>query len=220
MLEKIIQTMLGFKFKRPTTILHIGANSGQEVAKYERLDLVGYHVEAIPEIFNVLNEKCKLTKNQHAINVCISDVVGKNITFNVASNGAQSSSIFPLGRHAAEYPNIKYTSVISLLSETIDHLISNKIIAFTVNFIVIDVQGAEMLVLQGSKQLLSSPDLMGLVVEVSAEPLYEGGASFMQVNAQLRESNFFLQSVNFNSHGWGDAVYLRPWWFKSIEARV
>lgn len=204
--------MNGFKLKKPTTVLHIGANSGQEVAKYEKLELIGYHIEAIPDVFKILNGKCELTKNQHAIHACVSDEIGKVISFNVASNGAQSSSMFPLGRHANEYPNIKYTTSVSVSTETIDHLISTQAISPAVNFIVIDVQGAEMLVLKGAKQLLSSPDVVGLLVEVSAEPLYEGGASFMQVNEFLKEKNFFLQGVNFNHHGWGDAVYLRSWW--------
>ena len=212
MLEKIIQTINSFKLKKPTTVLHIGANSGQEVAKYEKLGLTGFHVEAIPDIFSILDGKCRLTNNQKAINVCVSDEIGKNISFNIASNGAQSSSIFPLGRHASEYPNIKYTTTVSLSTDTIDHLIKTNIIPGDVNFVVIDVQGAEMLVLMGSQNLLLSPDLIGLVVEVSAEPLYEGGASFMQVNEYLNKCKFFLQGVNFNNHGWGDAVYLRSWW--------
>lgn len=212
MLEKIIQTINSFKLKKPTTVLHIGANSGQEVAKYEKLGLTGFHVEAIPDIFSILDGKCRLTNNQKAINVCVSDEIGKNISFNIASNGAQSSSIFPLGRHASEYPNIKYTTTVSLSTDTIDHLIKTNIIPGDVNFVVIDVQGAEMLVLMGSQNLLLSPDLIGLVIEVSAEPLYEGGASFMQVNEYLNKCKFFLQSVNFNHHGWGDAVYLRSWW--------
>lgn len=204
--------MIGFKLERPASVLHIGANSGQEVTKYEKLELIGYHIEAIPDVFKILNGKCESTKNQHAINACVSDQVGKNISFNIASNGSQSSSIFPLGRHANEYPNIKYTTTVSVSTDTIDHLIQTQILPLVVNFIVIDVQGAELLVLNGSQKLLSSPDVMGLLVEVSAEPLYEGGASFMQVNEFLNGRKFFLQSVNFNHHGWGDAVYLRSWW--------
>ncbi|MDP2677321.1 MAG: FkbM family methyltransferase [Rhodoferax sp.] len=212
MIDKILKVLEYFNIKRPEIIIHIGANTGQEVEKYEALNLTGYLVEAIPTVFNTLKEKCSTSSRQYAINACLSDIAGKEISFNVASNGGQSSSIFALGRHAIEYPSIKYTNTIKLTTETVDNLVDSGKIPKSINFMVIDVQGAEILVLKGADKILSSKDLIGLVVEVSVAPLYEGGANFIQVCELLAKFGFFLQNVNFNRHGWADALFLRQWW--------
>jgi len=62
------------------------------------------------------------------------------------SNGGQSSSIFSLGRHAIEYPSIKYTNTIKLTTETVDNLVDSGKIPKSINFMAIDIQGAEILV--------------------------------------------------------------------------
>ena len=75
---------------------------------YENSSILGYHIEAIPKIYEELNAKCLVTKSQIAICACLADEPGKEVTFNIASNNALSSSIFPLGRHKVEYPDISY----------------------------------------------------------------------------------------------------------------
>jgi len=52
MIDKILKVLEYFNIKRPEIIIHIGANTGQEVEKYEALNLTGYLVEAIPTVFN------------------------------------------------------------------------------------------------------------------------------------------------------------------------
>ncbi|EDY39044.1 methyltransferase, FkbM family protein [Cyanobium sp. PCC 7001] len=193
-------------------VLHIGANYGHEVSSYDAVGLRGYHVEAIPQVFSKLKQKCAKSKYQACVCACLSDAVGEKVVFNIAGNNAESSSMLPLGRHQLAYPHIQYTDSVELLTETVDHLRSTGVLPEMAHHLVIDVQGAELKVLSGATKLLQSEALQSVVVEASAEPLYEGGAAFSEVFSLLTRYGFYLREAKFNFHGWCDALFMRPWW--------
>lgn len=91
-----------------------------------------------------------------------------------------------------------------------------------IDFLQIDVQGADLQVLKGAKHLLSS-SVLAIQVEIEYAPLYIGQPLFADVDLYLREQGFSLfdvtvarrprsmiQSVNRPGQPlWGDAIYLR-----------
>ncbi len=93
-----------------------------------------------------------------------------------------------------------------------------------IDFLKIDVQGADLNVLQGSNSLLN--DILAIQIEVEFSPLYLNQPLFADVDSFLRNHNFTLfdlyssyrkrYSLNiqspFHPQGqllWGDAFYLR-----------
>ncbi|NDC36429.1 MAG: FkbM family methyltransferase [Proteobacteria bacterium] len=198
--------------KSGETIVHIGANNGHEVNKYEEQGLTGYHVEAIPRLYEELRSKCEKTTSQIAIQACLADTPNREIEFNVASNNGESSSLLSMGRHKLAYPHIEFNDVILLTTTTLDELIKDEVIRHQPNHLVIDVQGAELLVLKGCTKLLSSKELRTLTVECFAVPLYKGGASLSEVVTLLESHQFYLKKAEFNFHGWCDVEFSRPWW--------
>ena len=86
----------------------------------------------------------------------LSDVEGKSYTFNVSSHGGQSSSIYTFGDHQDLWPDIKFTNTIELTSTTLARLLEESHHS-TAEFdaLVMDVQGAELLVLMGAGELLN-----------------------------------------------------------------
>jgi FkbM family methyltransferase len=159
------QSIIQFGLGKSRKILHVGANRGQELQLYQDQSIEGYHIEAIPAVFDLLNRRCTKFSNQHAINACLSDVVGEEIEFNVSSNGGLSSSILPLGRHGTAHPNVAYTSTVRLHSKTIDSLVTEGLIPKDIDFLALDVQGAEMLVLKGGGDLLASAQLKAAYIK-------------------------------------------------------
>lgn len=196
--------------RTPRTILHIGANRGGEARLYADAGITGYHVEAIPEVFAMLKARCATFASQHPIEACLHED-RRTVRFNVASNFA-SSSFLDLGRHAAAYPEVTYTEVLELQTETVDGLIDAGQVPRDVDFAVLDVQGAELNVLKGGPGFLASPALLGLMIEVSLDPLYEGGATFLALSRFLEAKGFYLRQILFNEDGWGDAIYARRYW--------
>lgn len=199
-------------YKPGETVVHVGANNGHEVDRYEMQDIIGYHVEAIPHLYEELSDKCTRTNNQRAVNACVADVSGKQVSFNIASNNGESSSLLSMGRHRLAYPHIDYSEVIQLTTTTLDKLIHDGVIHHDPHHLVIDVQGAELLVLKGCTDLLSGKLLKTLSIECFAVPLYEGGATFKEVLMLLEDFGFYLKKAEFNLHGWCDAEFSRPWW--------
>lgn len=195
--------------RTPRKILHIGACRG-EAGLYSRHGIEGYHVEAIPQMFEVLKGHCAKASKQTPIQACLDEDI-RTVEFNVATNFA-SSSFLRLGRHAVAYPEITYQDRLTLRTETVDGLIASGVIPGDIDFAVLDVQGAELRVLRGASVLLAAPTLLGLMVEVSADPLYEGGATYLDICRHLQSLGFYTRTVEFYEDGWGDAIFTRRYW--------
>jgi hypothetical protein len=116
--------------------------------------------------------------------------------------------MFDLGRHAQLYPNIVYERQVELDTTTVDQLVSTDVVAHLPDLIVIDTQGADLKVLRGATTTLKTAN--SVVVEVSHEPLYEGGSTFMEVLHFLFDQGFRLWRCAFTRRGWGDALFVRP----------
>jgi FkbM family methyltransferase len=92
----------------------------------------------------------------------------------------------------------------------------------SIDFLQIDVQGADLQVLKGAKQLLRS-SVLAIQVEVEYAPLYVGQPMFADVDRYLREQGFSLFDITVARRSrsviqsvarpgqplWGDAIYLR-----------
>ena len=48
-----------------------------------------------------------------------------------------------------------------------------------------------------------------MFVEVSSEPLYEGGCTCLEVTNLLAETGLVFRAAEMNAEGWGDAFYSR-----------
>ncbi|MEB3254854.1 MAG: FkbM family methyltransferase [Synechococcaceae cyanobacterium] len=193
-------------------VLHVGANKGQEAEYYARMGVRAWHVEAIPDLYQQLCERVKGLEGQTALLACLSAHVGDRVSFNVANNGGESSSLLPLGGHRNCYPMVAYTHAIEVETSTVDELIRQKEIDADIDLLVIDAQGAELMILEGSRAFLASGKLRYLLVEVSVEPLYEGGVSYLEVAAFLRPFGLYLRELVFNDKGWTDALFEPVYW--------
>lgn len=74
-------------------------------------------------------------------------------------SGGLSSSLLDLGRHAVAYPGVKYANKTRLRTTTIDQLIADWIIPADIDVLLINAQGAELLILNGATSLLSGARL-------------------------------------------------------------
>jgi FkbM family methyltransferase len=190
--------------KNSDGILHIGAHTGEEAKSYWELKKPVIWVEAVPSIFEELKENIRNYPNQVPLNFALGNVQGEQVSFNVSNNDGSSSSIFEFSENGKSL-GIKISDKLNLVMHRLDKVITQKD-SKTHNHWVIDVQGAELLVLQGSGELIK--DCNSIFVEVSTWNIYEGGVLWNQLLDFLNLKGFYpLWMPNDNFHG--NMIFLR-----------
>jgi FkbM family methyltransferase len=189
-------------FQQVDGILHIGAHYGEEAEKYYKAGARVIWFEGMPEVFDILKKRISGYPNQSAILALLGDS-NRLVDFNVTDNGGLSSSVFNLSQKH-RFPT-KVASRISLQMKRLDEIFTTQDIEDFSHWVV-DVQGAELIVLQGAGELFKN--CYTLDVEVSTYETYKGGAKFEELDAFLRKHGFVpLWEFAKNSHG--NLIYVR-----------
>lgn len=167
------------------SIVHIGANKGQERYHYERLNLRVIWIEALPNLYAELTKNLKSFRSQKAILALLSSKSGEEMQFNVADNEGASSSIFDFSKHTDMWPHVQMTGRLNLVSKTLDEVINPS---DAVDAIVIDVQGAELLVLQGGSRVLHGAQYVK--AEATDFDAYSGGCTLDELSDFMVKAGF------------------------------
>jgi len=120
------------------------------------------------------------------------------VTINVAGNGEESSSILPmLERHRESAPEASYVGVKTVHQERLDDLMAAGLMPVDTQrmYLKIDVQGYEKSVLTGASDLLRSPRLVGLQMELSFVPLYEGEMTWREGLNLVTDQGFVIKAI-------------------------
>jgi FkbM family methyltransferase len=186
-------------------ILHVGAHTGQEAESYEKVGASEVTwVEANPAVVPALRQHVE-PLGHRVITALTSDRSGDTVDFYITNN-EQSSSILRLGTHRYEHPEVVVTESIPLVTTTLDDLCESAGIG-SPNLLVLDVQGAELLVLRGAERVVAGTDC--ILAEVNERPLYEGTALLPEFDSYLAARGFDRVATALTIHGWGDALYVR-----------
>ena len=169
--EKFAEGIENEFIKKSDGILHIGAHLGQESSRYFTLGVPVLWVEALPNIYHNLLKNIGVFPNQNAICALLGDQNDIDVKFNLASNNFASSSIFEFGDELG-FDGLSMNSQISLRMKRLDSIYDLEDLKNYKNWVV-DVQGAELLVLKGAGKLIQN--CKSLLVEVSTRQVYKGG---------------------------------------------
>ncbi|MGD1700045.1 FkbM family methyltransferase [Dapis sp. BLCC M229] len=193
----------------PRGIIHVGAYDGKDIKLYQTLGISKIlFIEANPTVFERLKANIATASlDVQAVNYAISNQNGK-VKLYVNSMG-QSSSIFPLKYYLDIYPNIQETHQLTVESKTLDTLLQELDLSpRSFNILNLDIQGAELLALQGANNLLKYID--AVYTKVNYEELYEGCALAEKIDEFLAQTGFGMVAVAKPFHpSWGDAFYVR-----------
>lgn len=193
-----------------TGVLHCGASIGQEAKEYAKLGVQNMvFIEADPKVYNEL--KINLLDYQKAIpiNACLSNVDNKEVTFHIANNGGQSSSMLEFGTHTTAHPEVKFVDSITLNTKRLDTIIDDfNLNIHEFNFLNMDLQGAELLALQGLGDYLKY--FKYAYLEVNEREVYKHCARVEDLDLFLLAYGFRRVETQWSgNHGWGDALYIR-----------
>lgn len=196
------------KYGEPRGVIHVGAHMMEERDVYLSKGLENtIWVEANPSVYEKAKATVQLKQNEMLFNFAISDTDGSEVDFHVTNNG-ESSSILELGIHKDRHPEVWVSDTIQVKTKRMDTLMAEKGISIDqYNFLNLDVQGAELLVLRGFGKAAGKFDLV--YTEVNSNYLYKGCALIGEIDEYLATFGFRRTETEMTRNEWGDALYTR-----------
>ncbi len=199
-LEPHLRFLLG---SIPAPVLfEIGACEGEDSIRYSRLFPAGriFAFEPLPANQAIIRANyAKYGTRAELVPVALSDRAGTAV-FHVSAGrpadlfsgedwnyGNKSSSLLPPAAAEPMHGWIRFPESITVSCETVDGFCAARGIA-RIDFIHLDVQGAEGLVLEGARAML--PRLRAIWLEVSSQELYRGQKLRGDIEAILRGAGF------------------------------
>jgi len=206
---------------RPRTIFEIGACEGEDTGKYAKVfpQARFWVFEPLPSNFSKLQEVLSRHPEIKAQAFCLalSDHSG-TATFHVSSTAAatagsaaekmppghrSSSLLAPREEKPAALRWLAFTESIEVKTETLDDFCAKNGVT-PIDFIHMDVQGAELKVLKGATRML--PRIRAIWMEVAFEQTYEGQPLEPETTRWMAERGFRkIHQVSYGPEG--DALY-------------
>jgi FkbM family methyltransferase len=198
---------------RPTGIIHVGANSGQEVPVYRESGIRPVVlIEPLAGPFGQLVRAVDGTPGFYPLKACLSDAADRRVDFHVASNRGQSSSYLKPAAHLEIRPDITFDRTEPMVTDTLDRAVGalcreHAIPPERLDHLVLDTQGSEMDILRGGAGVLASAK--HVFTEVNFGNLYEADTSLYRTIEIMHGLGFDLYHLAMNHFGWGDALFMR-----------
>jgi FkbM family methyltransferase len=192
-IRRLFDPNLDVFLKHSRGVIHIGANQGQERELYDKSKVRVLWIEPIPEVFKKLKENILSFPRQYAIQALISSSDGESVVFNIADNDGASSSMLEMADHKKIWPDVHFCDKIMLKTISLPSLLKRENISnVEYDSLVLDTQGAELMVLEGAKSMLNSFSYIKL--EAPDFEAYRGCSKIPELVAFLAANGFAEQS--------------------------
>ena len=206
---------------QPNAILDVGANVGCWTIRGRTIfpNTKFMMFEAFQDFSDALTKVKNDSNNNDMVDFAIevlSSEDDKEVKF--WAEGATGNSMFPqlLGRGGRGHSDIK---PVTRTTKTLDTARSTSFLKDErIDILKLDVQGAELSVLQGAADILKEVSFVQF--EASVIEYNKGGSCYYQVDEYLRDHGFYLYDMGdlqrnkglFRSNGVGqyDSIYIRP----------
>jgi FkbM family methyltransferase len=170
--EKILSKVQG--------VIHVGASIGQEREYYAKHNLSVIWFEPNPDAFKMLQHNIAELPKQIAYPFLLTDRDDETFLLHITNGFGQASSIFDMGEQLKLYPDFVYVRDVEALSITLDTCVHEAQIDLNIfQFLVLDTQGADLLVLKGAIHVLRQ--IQFVEVETSSLEMYRGGCLEQEV---------------------------------------
>ena len=186
-----------------TGVIHVGGHYGEELQDYidEGIqDIVLF--EPLNENFDILKEKAEnLNANIVGHQVALGPEKG-TATMYVSDNEKQSSSILKPKVHLTHHPHVKFPETEEVEVGRMDDYHTGNY-----NFLNMDVQGYELEVLKGGREVLKQ--IKYVYCEVNRAEVYKNNAMVQDIDDFLGEYGMVRKQTDWAGDIWGDALYIK-----------
>lgn len=175
-------------------VLDVGANVGQYGQELRSSgysgDILSY--EPLTDAYRLLSEAAMRDDRWQVTQTAVGAQRGE-LEINISGNSFSSSLLPMLKRHADAAPESTYVGTETVRVERLDVLVDRNALAERRPFLKIDTQGYEGFVLDGAEAVLDC--IIGLELEMSLVPLYEGQMLMPETIARLADAGFRLAEI-------------------------
>jgi FkbM family methyltransferase len=210
-------------------IVHVGAHEGMETPTYvragikdvilveanpfrfsnltESLNTGRYNINCSPLTYAQFNSaEAEILKGYKAFNYAVSDKEDGTITFNLSNYDGGTDSIFKINEWGRDSSWVPYAHIaeIEVPTTTLDRLVENK---EKYNFLNMDVEGAELVVLRGANEFLKHMDC--IMLETQDKIRFEGSCTRQQLIEFLDGHGFELKEYHDTGKEWGDCFFVK-----------
>ena len=187
------------------TIVHVGANVGEELDFYYNLGAKEVHFfEPRDEPQKELFENCKRYEENMEISLYKAGL-GSKTEEKIMYEGGQSSSFIEPKLHLTYYTGVTFKKHKTYNIYRADEIFAKDL---KIDMVNLDVQGFELEVLKGFGSLLDSTKL--IYSEINTAELYSGCVLVEQLDEFLLAFGFKrVETVMESFYNWGDAIYVK-----------
>jgi FkbM family methyltransferase len=210
---KIQKDLVGHK--KDLCIFDVGAHYGETAVKYKAVfpDAKIYSFEPFPEAAKAFSLRTGAYSSIKLFELAFSSKTGES-EFNVNSSDATNSLLNSAQTNSWVDDAIKHDYAITVNTDTIDNFCERQKVNI-IDILKLDVQGAELLVLEGAANMLASNRIKMIFSEVEFIEVYKNQPLFHDVTVFLEKYDYKLFGL-YDTHllengqiAWCDAVYLK-----------
>lgn len=185
-------------------VLHLGANTAQEASTYDACGIKRMiFVEALPDIAAKAKANVQAYPDAHVIIACLSDKE-ETVTFNIANNGAQSSSFLELGDiHKRQHPEVEYVGAMTMSTKRLDEM---AIDLSGVDYLVSDLQGVDLRAIRGMGEHLHQ--FKAANIELNNDYVYKDCDLIGELDNYMKSFGFMRVEAKWVGQ-WGDGFYVK-----------
>ncbi len=175
-------------------IFDIGANVGQYAKELRESGYKGRIIsfEPLSRAYNDLNKNAIGDNLWQVVNIALGNYDGKT-NINISKNSYSSSILDILPSHLNNCPEAAYIDKEEVSVRKIDSIINEYWHHPERLFLKVDTQGYEKNVIEGA--LLSLSNIIGMEMELSLIPLYDGETLFMEMVPFVYNKGYNLMSL-------------------------
>lgn len=189
-------------------VLEAGARFGKDTRRMSRLWPQGHiHTfEPVPALFKQLSDATQKLSNVSCYSSALADKVGR-LPLHVSGGQSDAcSSLLPPLSCLEERPLITFEQTITVPVTTIDTWTTENSIK-KIDFMWLDLQGAELLALQGAQNILKTVTV--ILIEINVTERYKNAPLYDEIKTWLTARGFKLDQESLHHATWGDALFIR-----------
>lgn len=206
--QKISRDYIASLLPSNPLVLEAGARFGKDTRRMSILWPQGhiYTFEPVPALFAQVVELSKTLPNVTCYNMALADIVG-SLPLHVSGGQSDAcSSLLEPYTCLEERPLITFEQTIMVPTTTIDAWATTNAIP-RLDFLWLDLQGAELLALKGATETLKT--VRALLIEVNLTERYKNAPHYHDIKAFLTAHGFKLDTEALHHETWGDALFIK-----------